>query len=209
MTITAVLFDMDGVLIDARDWHYKALNMALEPFGYDISPIDHETRFNGLSTKSKLEILNNEFGFPKDLNEIVNAVKQDRTLRIIAQKCFPIIPHQILLSRLKSCDVKIGVVTNSIRLTAEAMLRHAGVFDFLDILVTNQDVKQHKPDPEGYLLAMKKLKVEPSNTVVIEDSDYGIEAAKAAGCTVIEVDGPENVSLEILFHLIPELLEHR
>jgi HAD superfamily hydrolase (TIGR01509 family) len=100
-------------------------------------------------------------------------------------------------------------VTNSIRLTAEAMLRHAGVFDFLDVLVTNQDIKQHKPDPEGYLLAMKKLKVEPANTVVIEDGDYGIEAAKAAGCTVIKVDGTEDVSLEILSHLIPELLEHR
>ena len=209
MKIDAVLFDMDGVLIDARDWHYQALNMALEPFGYRISPEDHETRFNGLSTKSKLKILSDEFGLPKDLDDVISAIKQDRTLRIAAQKCFPIIPHQILLSRLKTCDVKIGVVTNSIRLTAEAMLRYAGVFDFLDVLVTNQDVKHHKPNPEGYLLAMEKLKVEAGNTVVIEDGDYGIQAAEAAGCTVIKVDGPQNVSLEILFDLIPQLLEHR
>ncbi len=209
MKIDAVLFDMDGVLIDARDWHYQALNMALEPFGYTISPEDHETRFNGLSTKSKLKILSDEFGLPKDLDDLISAIKQDRTLRIAAQKCFPIIPHQILLSRLKTCDVKIGVVTNSIRLTAEAMLRHAGVFDFLDVLVTNQDVKHHKPNPEGYLLAMEKLEVEPGNTVVIEDGDYGIQAAEAAGCNVIKVDGPENVSIEILLDLIPQLLEDR
>ena len=87
MKIDAVLFDMDGVLIDARDWHYQALNMALEPFGYSISPEDHETRFNGLSTKSKLKILSDEFGLPKDLDDVISAIKQDRTLRIAAQKC--------------------------------------------------------------------------------------------------------------------------
>lgn len=203
----AVLFDMDGVLIDARDWHFQALNMALEPFGHEISLKNHIDRFNGLSTKSKLKILNHEFGLPKDLNEVIDAVKQDRTLRIAAEKCFPLIPHQILLSRLKTCEVKIGVVTNSIRLTAETMLRHAGLLDFLDILVTNQDVSEPKPSPEGYLFAMKKLQVQPDNTIVIEDGDYGIQAAKAAGCNTIKVDGPQDVSLELLLDLIPELLE--
>lgn len=207
MKVQATLFDMDGVLIDARDWHYQALNIALKPFGYEISMKDHTERFNGLSTKVKLKILNEEFGLPKDLNEIIDAVKQDRTLRIAAQKCFPSIPHQILLSRLKACDVKIGVVTNSIRSTAETMLMHAGLLDFLDVLITNQDVNEPKPNPEGYRLAMEKLQVEPANTIVIEDGDYGIQAATEAGCSIVKVDGPQNVSLELLLPLIPKLLE--
>ena len=57
----AVLFDMDGVLIDARDWHFDALNDALRPFDYQISLTDHQERFNGLSTRVKLEILSEEY----------------------------------------------------------------------------------------------------------------------------------------------------
>ena len=74
-TIKAVLFDMDGVLIDARDWHYHALNEALHPFGFEISYEDHLSRFNGLSTGAKLNILTAEYGFPLSLHTLVNEVR--------------------------------------------------------------------------------------------------------------------------------------
>jgi len=204
--IKAVLFDMDGVLIDARDWHFLALNEALTPFGYQISYEEHSARFNGLSTNSKLKILSDELGFPISLHDVVNNIKQDRTLRMAGQLCFPNVKHQILLSRLRQKGISIGVVTNSIRKSAEALLNYAQLIDFLDVLVTNQDVDRQKPDPECYSLACKKLGIEPHQAVVIEDGEYGAKAAKDAGCNVIRVSGPDKVSLEILTDFLPELM---
>ena len=198
---------MDGVLIDARDWHFEALNEALKPFGFQISQQDHIDRFNGLSTNSKLKILSNEYGFPFSLHDAVNKIKQDRTIRIAGNLCFPIVQHQILLSRLRQKKILVGVVTNSIRSSAEVLLGHAQLLRFLDTLVTNQDVEKQKPDPECYLLACKNLGIEPWQALVIEDGDYGAQAAKDAGCKVIRVDSPSDVSLNLLLADIPELLD--
>jgi beta-phosphoglucomutase len=201
----AVLFDMDGVLIDARDWHYDALNEALRIFGVEISRSDHLSRFNGLSTRKKLNMLTAEGVIPYELHEAIQSIKQDRTLRIAAQMCFPIVSHQVLITRLKALDIKVGLVTNSIRKSSEFMLEYAGLLKFMDVVVTNEDVVEGKPNPAGYLLAMEKLGVLPSETIVIEDGEYGILAAEAAGTTVIKVNDPFEVSLELLQPVITEL----
>ena len=200
--IDTVLFDMDGVLIDATEWHYDALNEALEIFGFEIGREEHLARFNGMTTKKKLEILSVEKGLPRDLHEIISEVKQDRTLRIAARKCFPTAAHLILLSTLKNKGMKVGVVTNSIRMTTEFMLQYSGVSKFLDVLITNEDIDQPKPAPDGYVLAMKNLGSKAENTVVVEDGMHGIQAAKAAGARVVEVKDPTQVSLEILERII-------
>ncbi len=201
----AVLFDMDGVLIDARDWHYDALNEALRIFGVEISRSDHLSRFNGLSTRKKLNMLTAEGVIPYELHEAIQSIKQDRTLRIAAQMCFPIVSHQVLITRLKALGIKVGLVTNSIRKSSEFMLEYAGLLKFMDVVVTNEDVVEGKPNPAGYLLAMEKLGVLPSETIVIEDGEYGILAAEAAGTTVIKVKDPFEVSLELLLPVIKEL----
>ena len=200
--IDTVLFDMDGVLIDATEWHYDALNEALEIFGFEIGREEHLARFNGMTTKKKLEILSLEKGLPRDLHEIISEVKQDRTLRIAARKCFPTAAHLILLSTLKNKGMKVGVVTNSIRMTTEFMLQYSGVSKFLDVLITNEDIDLPKPAPDGYVLAMKNLGSKAENTVVVEDGMHGIQAAKAAGARVVEVKDPTQVSLEILERII-------
>ena len=203
--IDTVLFDMDGVLIDATEWHYDALNEALEIFGFEIGREEHLARFNGMTTKKKLEILSVEKGLPRDLHEIISEVKQDRTLRIAARKCFPTAAHLILLSTLKNKGMKVGVVTNSIRMTTEFMLQYSGVSKFLDVLITNEDIDLPKPAPDGYVLEMKNLGSKAENTVVVEDGMHGIQAAKAAGARVVEVKDPTQVSLEILEHIVGQV----
>jgi len=193
-----VLFDMDGVLIDATEWHYEALNESLEIFGFSIPRDEHLNRFNGMTTRSKLEILSAEKNLPRGLHSIISDVKQDRTLRIAAKMCFPNASHLILLSFLKERDIKVGVVTNSIRLTSEFMLEYAGLTKYLDVLITNEDVDSPKPAPDGYRLAMKKLESLPGDTVVIEDGDHGIAAAISAGARVVKVNNPGEVSLELI-----------
>ena len=204
-TPKAILFDMDGVLIDAREWHYDALNEALRIFGVEISRSDHLSRFNGLSTRKKLNMLTAEGVIPYELHEAIQSIKQDRTLRIAAQMCFPIVSHQVLITRLKALGIKVGLVTNSIRKSSEFMLEYAGLLKFMDVVVTNEDVVEGKPNPAGYLLAMERLGVLPSETIVIEDGEYGILAAEAAGATVIKVNDPFEVSLELLLPVIKEL----
>ena len=203
---SAVIFDMDGVLVDARDWHYEALNQALSPFGMEISYQDHVTRFDGLSTNQKLRILSETRGLPKDLHIVISNTKQNRTLRIAAEKCFPCTQHLILIDLLRNKGFKVGIYTNSIRQTAEAMLKYAGIFDKLDVLVTNQDVSAPKPDSEGYELACRLLQVAPEDTFVVEDGEYGSEAAIKAGCKLIKVSNPQDVSIATLSRFIPEIL---
>jgi beta-phosphoglucomutase len=195
---SAVIFDMDGVLIDAKDWHYEALNEALSIFGEFITREEHLEKFDGLPTKTKLRMLEEEGRISRRLFPIVEAVKQERTLRAAARLCFPRIEHLIMLAELKRCGFGIGVATNSIRLTANAMLNFAGVVEFLDVLVTNEDVKRAKPDPEIYLSACSKLGIQPKKVLVIEDNRYGVEAATLAGCSVLEVSSPSDLSLDII-----------
>jgi len=202
----SIIFDMDGVLIDARDWHYEALNLALEVFGLEISYEEHLEQFNGLSTRQKLEIISKNRLLPVELHQVISNTKQDRTLRIAAEKCFPIAQHLILFDLLRNKGYKIGVYTNSIRQTAEAMLEYAGLHTKIDVLVTNQDVEAPKPNPEGYLLACNRLQVLPRDTYVVEDGEFGILAAESAGCKVIRVGSPMDVSISLIATFIPEML---
>jgi HAD superfamily hydrolase (TIGR01509 family) len=204
--IKGVLFDMDGVLIDATDWHYDALNEALQIFGFEINRNDHLATFNGMTTKMKLNLLTKDRGLPRELHDVVSDIKQDRTLRIAANKCFPTPAHLILISTLKNQGIKVGVVTNSIKMTTEFMLRYAGITDFLDVLITNEDVRNPKPAPDGYLLGMSKLGISPSETVIVEDGMHGIAAGKAAGVRVVEVNDPSEVSLELFEKIVGRAL---
>ena len=121
--IKAVLFDMDGVLIDAKDWHYEALNEALKLFGCEISSYDHLVTFDGLPTRDKLNMLSNLGKLPKDLHTIINIMKQKHTMRMILNKCKPFFSHQYALSKLHNEGYRMSVCSNSIRKSVEVMIQ--------------------------------------------------------------------------------------
>jgi len=175
--IEAVLFDLDGVLVDACDWHYEALNQALINNGYNpINRDDHLLKFNGLPTKIKLNMLN----ISNDKAEKINKEKQKYTLDII-ENTAKIMPEKIELHQyLKSQNIKIACVTNSIKETAEKMLIQTGQMPYIDLLISNEHVKQNKPHPECYNSAIQILKVNPINVMCVEDSPKGIQAAMAS-----------------------------
>jgi HAD superfamily hydrolase (TIGR01509 family) len=108
---------------------------------------------------------------------------------------------------LKKNGIKVGVVTNSIRQTSEFMLTYAGINELLDVLITNQDVIEAKPDPSCYLLAMNKLGVTPDQTIIVEDSPYGIAAGTASGAKVIKVSSVQDVNLDLMYSDIPEIFQ--
>lgn len=203
--IKAVLFDMDGVLIDARDWHYAALNRALEHFGYTISRESHLSTFDGLPTRDKLHILSSASGLPLGLHEFINTLKQSYTLEISYQRCKPVFNHQFALSRLKSDGFKLAVCSNSVRQSIEAMMKLSSLQPYLDLLVSNQDVTKGKPDPEMYLRAMNILNVDPDECLILEDNEHGIQAAKASGGHLLMIGLPEDVTYSAIKARICEI----
>ena len=194
----AVIFDMDGVLIDARNWHFEALNEALSLFGEQISVDEHLERFDGLPTRIKLEMLTNEGRLPAHVHRIVSQVKQERTLRIASQQNKPDLQHLILIGWLRSRGVKVAVATNSIRLTTQQMLQSASLLKEMSAVVTNEDVLSPKPAPDVYLECARIMSVDPKRCLVVEDNEAGVAAANNAGMEVIRVEGPSMVSLNLV-----------
>lgn len=189
--IKAVIFDMDGVLIDAKDWHYEALNKALALFGYEITRLEHLSAYDGLPTSVKLKKLTLEKGLPVKLHQFINEMKQQYTVQIIHERCRPRFSHEFALSKLHAEGYRIAVCSNSIRMTIELMMDYAKLSKYLEFIVSNQDVKNAKPDPEIYLTAMKKMGLNPEECLICEDNENGIKAALASGghlLTVADVD---------------------
>jgi beta-phosphoglucomutase len=187
MKIRAVLFDMDGVLIDAKDWHYEALNEALSLFGMPISRFDHLTIFDGLPTRKKLEMLSLERGLPRELHEFINEMKQRYTMQIVHARCKTVFIHEYALAWLKANGYKVAVCSNSVRQSIEVMMAKSGLVKYLDYIVSNQDVEKAKPHPEIYEKAVKFFGLDPSECLVIEDNENGVKAALAAKTHVLEV----------------------
>jgi len=194
--IRAVVFDMDGVLIEARDWHYEALNRALGHFGWTISRADHIATFNGLPTRDKLDILTRTQGVPRELHTFLNKLKQRYTRELIVTSCQPTYHHRYCLSRLTTEGYRLGCASNSIRSTIVEILSLAALDMYLPLIVSNEDVQHAKPSPEIYLVAAERLGLDPTQILVVEDSEHGIAAARASGCHVLTVSDPDDVTYE-------------
>ena len=188
MKIKAIIFDMDGVLIDAKEWHYEALNRALGYFGLTISRYDHLVTFDGLPTRKKLEMLSIETGLTKNLHSFINDLKQQFTMDIVHARCKPIFQHEFALSRLKSQGYHLAVASNSVRSTVEVMMEKSKLEQYLDLMLSNEDVKHAKPHPEIYEQAIASFGLKPEECVVVEDNEKGIAAARAAKANVMVVD---------------------
>lgn len=205
MKIKAVLFDMDGVLIDAKDWHYEALNKALKLFGYEINRYEHLSSYDGLPTKVKLERLTSEKGLPKYLHSFINEMKQKYTIDITHNYCRPRFNHEYALSKLKSEGYKLAICSNSIKNTIDIMMNMSALDKYLDLKLSNEDVSQSKPDPEIYIKAMEKLNLSPEECLIIEDNENGIKAAKSSGANLLAVKTVDDVNYNNIKTRILEL----
>jgi beta-phosphoglucomutase len=205
--IKAIIFDLDGVLVEMPDAHYYALNRALSFFGYSIERKDHLKRFNGLPTKKKLEVLVGEKKIPSSMVSFINDIKQFYTFEMIPIYCTKDNLKIKLMDYLQSEGLKIGCFSNSIRKSLYYMLESAGLKDYFNVIISNQDVKKPKPDPEGYIKAMSILNVNPEESIIVEDSPLGIQAAIAARpLKVIKVSGVRDVNLDKIRNILDEII---
>lgn len=203
--IKAIVFDMDGVLIDAREWHYDALNSALRLFGYEISQDDHLELYDGLPTSKKLEMLSNRHGLPRELHGLINQLKQMFTMDIVQTSCKPTFNHEYALSRLSREGYQIAVASNSIKSTIQTMMTKAALDRYLTFFLSNEDVLEPKPAPEIYLTAFDKLGLKSVEVLVVEDNEHGIQAARASGAHVMVVKSPADVTYLTIKEVIEEI----
>ncbi|MCL2469637.1 MAG: HAD family phosphatase [Alphaproteobacteria bacterium] len=205
--IKAVLFDMDGVLIEAGDWHYEALNRALGLFGYEITRTEHLSGYNGLPTLIKLKKLSAEKGLPEKLHSFINEMKQKYTVDIVHSQCRPRFSHEFALSKLKAEGYRMACCSNSIRMTMEMMITRAKLNDYLEFLISNQDVQKPKPDPEIYIKAMERMGLAPDACLIVEDNENGIKSALASGGHLLTVKDVHDVTYDNIKARIAEIEE--
>lgn len=205
--IELVIFDLDGVLLDAKEIHYNALNSSL-PNQYKITWDEHINQYDGLKTKQKLEMLTKQKGLPEDLHDSIWQKKQIETLEKIS-KIRPNTEIKNLIKRLSSDGYKIAVCSNSIRKTINVVLSKLDIIEHIDMIVANEDVTSSKPHPEMYWKAICYFGLLPEETLIIEDSPHGLLAAKRSGANIHRVKNSKDLTTEKIYNKIQEHSKNR
>ena len=195
--IKLVLFDLDGVLIDAKKIHYEALNEALGE-QYAISEKEHTNTYDGRKTFEKLKLLTEQKGLPTTLHNEIYDKKQSITMEKISA-LEPIEEITKLFQELEQEKYLIGVCSNSIRRTVLTALAKTQLMEYCSVIISNEDVKNSKPHPEMYWKAMSMMSVLPEETLIVEDSPPGLLAAERSRANYIRVDNPYVVTREKIF----------
>ena len=201
--IKLVIFDLDGVLVEAKNLHYEALNKALGE-KYSISWKEHLSKYDGLKTNQKLEMLTQVKGLPVELHSQIWEKKQKFTLEELRN----LKPDGVLLSVMNTLvdgGYKIAVCSNSIRKTVLTVLSKLGLMEFMDYIISNEDVQNSKPHPEMYWRAISKMGCLPEETLIVEDSPYGLLAASRSKAHILRVKNPSEVTPTNVFRRIEEI----
>tara|TARA_B100000427_G_scaffold325640_1_gene332827 strand:- start:454 stop:1842 length:1389 start_codon:yes stop_codon:yes gene_type:complete len=193
-----VIFDLDGVLVDARELHYEALNRALATVDekYVVQRQEHLSTYDGLPTSKKLNMLSKNKGLPKELHNAVWKRKQEMTYKIISEEMEYDVRMRDVLRRLREDGYRICCASNSIRESVKMMLLKKGLLEYVEFIYSNQDVKHPKPSPEMYLKCMIKAGIGPKYTLIVEDSHIGRKAALSSGASLCAVRNPDDVTYE-------------
>lgn len=211
--IEAVIFDMDGVLIDSEPLYHQAYNSFFKPFGVEL---DDETysSFIGKADKSWLEKIIKEKKLPVTVDQVL-AGRREEYKRLLGQNLSPIDGVKDLIALFQGKGLKLGLATSSSGLTMELILKGLGLEEAFRSKLNASLVKRAKPDPELYLSSANNLGVEPEKCLAIEDSQPGLASAKAAGmkCVVLlsrysrnKDFSPADLVVESFAELTPEKL---
>ena len=201
-----VIFDLDGVLVESREVHYDSLNIALSRIGqeYVISNEEHLSKYDGLGTTTKLKMLTEEKGLPESAHQQVWEDKQKATLQILSG--FPKNYIAIdIMQTLKERGWRIAVASNAIRDTVITALDAIGVLKYVSYIMSNEDVRNHKPHPEMYWQCMVSLDAAPANTIIIEDSHIGREGALSSGANLHAIKNASDLNKERLLRFVDEI----
>ncbi|WP_293902570.1 MULTISPECIES: beta-phosphoglucomutase [unclassified Sphingobacterium] len=193
--VKAVLFDLDGVLVDTAIYHFQAWRRLAAELGYSFSVVDNE-QLKGVSRVESLELILNWAGLEKSETEkaVLLTKKNQWYLELIEQ----LSPEHLLagsldlLKKLREKDIRIAL--GSASKNALGILEKTGIVDYFDALIDGNVVQLSKPNPEVFLKGAEALGIEPACCLVLEDAQAGIDAARAAGMQVIGVGQAEHLN---------------
>jgi len=190
--VKLIIFDLDGVLVEAKSIHFESLNEALGD-EYSISWDEHLSKYDGLKTNQKLEMLTKEKGLPIESYKNVWDKKQRLTLKKLSD-LQPSSQLQTCISLLVDEGYKIVCCSNSIRKTVLTVLSKLGIIEYFDLILSNEDVKNSKPHPEIYWKAISMMDCLPEETLIVEDSPFGLLAANRSKSNVMRVESPKDIT---------------
>jgi HAD superfamily hydrolase (TIGR01509 family) len=204
--IKLIIFDLDGVLVEAKNIHYDALNLAISKFDEScvIEWNEHLSKFDGLKTQQKLEMLTKDKGLSLDYHKPIWDEKQKITLSLLSSLKSNSELIQ-LFSSLSEKKYKIACCSNSIRKTVLTVLSKLGIIEFFDFIVSNEDVSNSKPHPEMYWKCISKMGVLPEETLIVEDSPYGLLAASRTNSHILRVANPSDVNIKNVYKKLQEI----
>jgi HAD superfamily hydrolase (TIGR01509 family) len=196
-----IIFDLDGVLVEAKQIHFDTLNQALREIeiitgnSYVITEAEHLSIYDGLKTQQKLELLTKNKGLHPEFHDDIWNRKQHLTIEAISQ----LQTNHVLVSvfkELRDRGYQLACCSNSIRRSVLVMLSKIGLIEYMDLILSNEDVKNSKPHPEMYWKAMSMMGVLPEETLIVEDSPHGLLAASRSRANVLRVDNPYDLTIE-------------
>jgi len=188
----AAVFDFDGTLVETLELHYRAYREVFLGRGFDLAS---EVFYRALGGKAS-ETIPVMAGTPLDDGTVreIHQAKKAAVARLFAQEPIPLLASAFLIPLLRD-RVPLALVSSGSRPSIEQLLVRIGWLDCFTVVITGEDVVRGKPHPEPYLLAAKRLVLEPARCLVFEDSDAGIDSAQAAGMTVMDVRRSMNKAL--------------
>jgi HAD superfamily hydrolase (TIGR01509 family) len=186
--ITAILFDMDGVLMDSEPFHLRATQFALGDRGRSYTESDNRSFF-GATDVEMFRVLRILFDLDAPTDDLVHR-KRERLVSLVRAegRGLPGVPDVPL--RFRDAGLRLGLVSASARPVIDAIVHAVGLSGAFETMVSGDEVPRGKPAPDGYLMAARRLAVDPLHCFVVEDTRNGVLAAKAAGMKVAAVPGP-------------------
>jgi len=216
--IEAVIFDMDGVILDSEPIHYRVEKAIMKENGFDFQFEDH-AGYVGQTTQDLWDDLCTKHHLPIGA-EVLSAIDEKNYLNKLKNGSIqPIAGVKELIESLHNDGIKLIIASSAVRNNIEVVMDKFDIRKYFEGYVSGQDVQKTKPNPEIFLKAAEKLDVSPEDCVVIEDAKHGVEAAKSAGMLCIAfknlnsgnqdlskadvvVDRMEEINIEMIQNLI-------
>ena len=198
--LKAVIFDMDGVIIDSEPTHMKLENETYKKLGIDVTGDEHHT-FVGSTSQYMWEVLKNKYKLNQTLEELVEYERSIYFEYLNSEECeiFLIEGVKELIEELHKNGIKLAIASSSPLNVIKAIAKKFHIEEYFEVFVTGDYVKRSKPEPDIFLYACEKLRVRPENCIVIEDSHNGVRAAKKAGMKCVGLnsnpEGKQDISM--------------
>jgi len=189
--IAAIIFDLDGVLMDSEPFHLRATRFALGDRAQSYTERDNQAFF-GATDAEMFRVLRILFDLDASTDELALRKREHLVFLIRTEgRGLPGVPEIPL--RFREAGLRLGLVSASARPVIDAVLETVGLSGAFETVVSGDEVARGKPAPDGYLMAARRLAVDPGRCFVVEDTRNGVLAAKAAGMTVAAVPGPATI----------------